>query len=83
MKNKKVLFIIIGVIVFALVILTIIKGFKKEEALGELEITPRRRNHRRGRKADYDFFILYKYWNKYINARSKSNRCKKSSWKSI
>lgn len=61
MKNKKVLFIIIGVIVFALVILTIIKGFKKEEALGELEITPRRRNHRRGRKTDYDFFILYKY----------------------
>lgn len=47
MKNKKVLFIIIGMIVCALVILTVMKGFKKEEVLGELEITPRRRNHRR------------------------------------
>lgn len=41
MKNKKFLFIIIGVIVCVIVILTVTKVFKKEEVVGELEITPR------------------------------------------
>lgn len=83
MKNKKILFVLIGVIVCVIVILTVTKVFKKEEVVGELEITPRWRNNRRRGKTDNDFSILYKHWNKYINARSKSNRCKKFARKPV
>lgn len=41
MKNKKILFVLIGVIICILAILIATKTLKKEETLGELEITPR------------------------------------------
>lgn len=61
MKNKKFYLFLIGVIICIALVLMVTKFLKKEESLGDLEITPRRRNDRRARKTDNDFFILYKY----------------------